>query len=91
MSFDHSESIYRGELIGTHIRVKESEHEGFQGIDGRVIDETMNLLVIDDGSSKIKKIPKEGKLFRVKKQNEQGLVKGDLLIHRPEDRIKKAG
>lgn len=83
--------ISQHELIGTHIRVAKANHEGYENMSGSVVDETMKTITIKNEDSDRKKIPKTGKLFKIKRQDYEGLVKGDLLIHRPEDRIKKAG
>ena len=80
----------RHELIGLKVKILKSKVKSQEGIEGRVIDETMNTLVIE--------LPR-GKRVRVLKRDctflftlPSGLlvkVEGKILIGRPEDRLKK--
>ena len=77
-----SSNIARHELIGLRVRTG--------SFDGNVIDESRNVIVIYvDGSEK--KIPKENNTFsfHIPETSEWVKVDGNVLIARPEDRIKK--
>jgi len=83
-------NLVRHELIGLKIKVDESSNSMVRGLEGRVVDETRNMLVIENEQSAEKKIPKAGNIF-IFELNEgvKVRVKGERLIARPEDRIKK--
>lgn len=76
----------RKELIGKEIKVIEAENEANTGIEGRIIDETRNMLVIETKNG-VKKLVKKNITIMLK--DERLAVKGSLLVARPEDRIKK--
>lgn len=80
--------IVEEELIGNHIEVIDASCKEYVGIKGRIIDETKNMFFIED--EKIRMIPKNVK-FRIKTSNGSMEVDGSMLMHRPEDRIKKLG
>jgi len=75
-------NIVRHELIG--LRVKTGS------FDGKVIDESRNVIVIEAGGSE-KKIPKESSVFsfHIPETGEWVKVDGNVIVARPEDRIKK--
>jgi len=83
-------NILNHELIGLRAKVVKSTHQGYVGIEGLVVDETMNMLVIMEDSGKIKMIPKKCCTFRFKLPS--GIiveVEGSYLVGRPEDRVKR--
>ena len=80
--------LLRGELIGLEVRVSDSTHPGWIGIQGRVVDETRNMLFIE-AEGKVKKIPKDTCRFEFRINSRWLKVDGKLLVGRPEDRIKK--
>jgi len=83
-------NLVRHELIGLKIKVDESSNSMIRGLEGRVVDETRNMLVIENEQSTEKKIPKAGNIFIFELNGgAQVRVKGERLIARPEDRIKK--
>lgn len=84
-------SIYQQEFIGRYAEVIDSEHNGFKKVRGKIVDETMNTLMIEDESGISKMIPKKGNTFKIKIEKSDYLVEGNKILHRPEDRIKKAG
>jgi ribonuclease P protein subunit POP4 len=69
------------ELIGTELTVTASPNEDMIGVHGRVIDETMNTLVIEGP----KRIPKAKNTFTINGET----VEGDDIVARPQDRIKR--
>jgi len=81
--------IVADELIGLKIEVLESKDRGKKGIKGKVIDETMKMLIIETEEG-IKKVPKAECIFVFDYKGKRVKVDGRLLVGRPEDRIKKA-
>lgn len=75
---------WKGELIGKTILVAEAENETNKGIEGEVIDETRNMLVIQT-KNKTKKLIK--KQITIKFNNIT--IEGEEIIGRIEERIKK--
>ncbi len=58
------------------------------GLKGTVVDETRNIIVLDDGK-KERKIPKSEVKFLFRLPTALVEVQGKLLVGRPEDRVKK--
>lgn len=83
------QNIFRHELIGLHVKVNESSHEGFIGIHGKVVDETRNTITVDvDGTEKL--VPKNVATFHFKLPDGKVVeIDGRIIVARPEDRIKK--
>ena len=77
-------NILRHELIGLDCLVLKSQNKVQEGIEGRIVDETMKTLVIGG-----KGVQKKGSVFRVKLQGKNVDIEGDYIVARPEDRIKK--
>lgn len=74
--------LVKGELIGCFVRVPEKR------IEGRIINETKNLLVVETADKKRKKLIKGNNVFEIMLNNEFIKVDGKILAVRPEDRIK---
>ncbi|MDI6811905.1 MAG: ribonuclease P protein subunit, partial [archaeon] len=56
-------NLLQHELIGLRINVEESSNSTLRGFGGTVIDETRNMLVIENEQRNEKKIPKAGNVF----------------------------
>ena len=83
-------NLLQHELIGLKINVDESSNSSVRGLGGTVVDETRNMLVIENEQKNEKSIAKAGNQFIFELNGEVHVrVKGDRLISRPEDRIKK--
>lgn len=81
-------NIWRHELIGLETKIVKSTCKSYVGLSGKVVDETKNMLIIDN--SKRRKIPKNTSEFLFKLPDGCWvLVDGKILIGRPEDRVKK--
>lgn len=83
-------NIFRHELIGLTVKVVDSTHDGFIGIEGKVVDETKNTILIEqkDGTEKI--VPKGVATFHFNLPDGNIVeIEGKIIIARPEDRIKK--
>ncbi len=83
------QNIFRHEFIGLTVEVTDSNHEGFVGIQGKIIDETRNTIKIDTGNVE-KLVPKSEVTFLFTlPQGELVYIDGKVIVARPEDRIKK--
>ncbi|MDY6774303.1 MAG: ribonuclease P protein component 1, partial [Candidatus Nanohaloarchaea archaeon] len=82
------QNLVRHELIGLPAKVVESTDTGKEGIEGKVVDETRQILVIDE-RGKERRIPKEESRFRFELENDSVQVEGEILVARPEERILK--
>ena len=82
-------NLVNHELIGLNLVVVASRNRSSVGIEGRVIDETRNTLVISkDGSRKI--IPKAVSCLRFTLSDGSRVdVDGVQLVGKPENRLKK--
>ncbi len=84
------QNIFRHELIGLFVKVVDSSHKGFIGIEGRVVDETKNTLKIEQNDGIEKIVPKNVVTFHFKLQDGTIVeIDGKTIVARPEDRIKK--
>jgi len=81
------ENIGAHELIGLNAKVCESADCNKGRAEGRIVDETKNLLIFETKNGK-KKIPKKECAFEFELGNEKAVVKGEAIIEKPENRIK---
>lgn len=72
------------ELIGKKIKITESKNKSLVGIKGTVVDETKNLIFVEEGK-KTRKIVKDQCVFDVEGKK----IFGKDITKRPEERIKK--
>ena len=72
-------NVYRGEIIGKTIKIIDSKNPSNVGIQGKVVNETKNTLVIDG-----KRVFKKNIIIKINNQT----VEGKQLLKRPEERIK---
>lgn len=82
------QNIVKHELIGLDVRIVESR-SNLKDLEGRVVDETKNLLVVETDKGE-KKVPKQYSVFEFKIPHGHVAVEGERLLFRPEDRIKRA-
>ena len=83
------ENLVRHELVGLSVKIIKSTDPGNIGIEGRVVDETRNTIVIETKKRR-KSFIKEKCTFSFRlPTGERVNVDGRVLIARPEDRIKK--
>ena len=81
--------IINTEFIGTTCRIAESQHSGYLGISGEIVDESKNTFTIMQ-NGKAKNIVKDVSVFRFKLSDGTVVeIDGKLLAGRPEDRLKK--
>jgi len=81
---DKVREILRHELIGLEAEIIEAKNKNLVGINGRIRDETRNMIEIED-----KKLIKDQIKLMIKKKGKKYEVDGRQLVGRPEDRIKK--
>lgn len=82
-------NLIHHELIGLRVKVVNSTHQGYVGITGRVLDETMNMLYIETPKG-VKAVPKEVSTFLFTlPSGELVEVEGWAIKARPEDRVKR--
>lgn len=83
-----AKNILYHEFIGLEVKVLDHTDRGLIGISGRVVNETMNMLVVDSGGKRLW-VPKVGGKFIFKLANEDVVVRGELIVGRPEDRLRR--
>ena len=81
-------NILMHEFIGLHCRVVRSKNKSCIGLEGRIIDETMKSLILKTVASR-KIVMKKSTVFRMDLGQQKVDVDGNIVIARPEDRIKK--
>ncbi|HDH06878.1 MAG TPA: ribonuclease P protein component 1 [Thermoproteales archaeon] len=82
-------NIVMHELIGLHVKVSNSTHPGYIGIEGKVVYETMKTLhILHKG--KVKIVPKSCSTFQFTLPDGSIVeVDGKVILARPEDRVKR--
>lgn len=79
------------ELIGLNVNITDSSNKNHVGIEGRVVDETQNTLIIETENGE-KMVPKKNStfVFQIKSNSAEKYVQvnGNLLLSQPENRIK---
>jgi len=78
-------NIIKYEFIGSDLEVIDSRNKSLIGLKGKIVDETQNMFILDNG----KKIIKSHSKFKIKMNKKTIEIKGYLLVGRPEDRLKK--
>ena len=77
------------ELIGLRVKVKNHTDPGLRGLEGVVIDETMNTLKVRVKGKDVV-VPKESAEFLFKLgKNESVELEGEEIVGRPEDRLRR--
>jgi len=77
------------EFIGLRIEIMKSRNKTQTGLKGKVIDETQKTIKMETKNGE-KTVQKSGSLFRFTLPNgKKTTLKGDAIVARPEDRIKK--
>lgn len=84
------QNIFRHELVGLRVKVVDSTHEGLIGIEGKVVDETKNTILVEQKDKLVKIVPKGVATFHFNLPDGKIIeIDGKIIIARPEDRIKK--
>lgn len=83
------DNILVHELIGLKVRVVESLSRPHEGIEGIVVGETLNTLLVESPNGK-KRVPKKNTKFEFELQGgRRVLVNGEDILNRPENRLKR--
>lgn len=77
------------EMIGRKVCVVRSTDPGIQGLEGRILDETMNTLVISNSNGARVQVQKAKNSFQFDVDGQKVTLEGDNFMFRPQDRIKK--
>ena len=77
--------VIKYEFIGEKLEVIESKNKDLVGVKGKVINETRNMIELDNG----KKLIKDQSVFDIHLDGKVFRIDGKLLVGRPEDRLKK--
>lgn len=79
----NTKKFMKDEFIGLPVQIDDCTDPSLRGVEGTIIDETKNMLVIE--SEKIRKVAKDIAVFRI-----NGIaINGNKIKYRPEDRIRK--
>ena len=85
-------NLYMRELIGSPVRILDHTDGGLIGRGGPLVDETRNTLSFLEEEREVT-IPKKGSRLEITLDLREGptpvALDGDLLMFRPEDRIKR--
>jgi ribonuclease P protein subunit POP4 len=95
------ETLVRHELAGLSVRVVDATHEGYVGIEGTVVDETTNTLLVGTDSG-VRRVPKAAATFEFAIPADDGetdgtdevsyvVVEGTRLVARPARRTELTG
>lgn len=85
----NKENLHMHELTGLRVRVVLATDGGMVGMEGTVMNETRETLVIEEGHERI--VPKRGTTFEFTLDDgSTSVLEGDTIAYRPEDRIKRA-
>ncbi|MBI4181794.1 MAG: ribonuclease P protein component 1 [Candidatus Aenigmarchaeota archaeon] len=83
------ENLVRHELIGLQVLIEKSANSHARGLEGRVVDESRNTLVLEVGDKEKTLAKEECTFVFTLPSGERVRVAGRVLVARPEDRIKK--
>ncbi len=81
-------NIVRHEMIGLIVKVIDASNSALIGIEGKIVDETRNTLVIETKQGEKTVLKAQVKLESVV-GGEKVVIDGKSLVARSEDRIKK--
>jgi ribonuclease P protein subunit POP4 len=82
-------NIYKHEFLNQYITVVSQTDKNWEGVSGKIVDETKNTFIIEvEGKEKV--LPKKKTVLALKIKGEEVNIDASRLTFRPEDRIKKA-
>ena len=84
----NSGNLIAHELIGLNAKIVKSTDKNKVGINGKIVDESKKLLVLETISGE-KIIPKEETTIEFDLNDEKIVIDGKMLVEKPENRIKK--
>lgn len=80
--------IVRHELIGRDIKIVGAKNKSLEGIRGKIVYETKNLIHVETETG-IKKLIKDQITIKMNYKGKTIEINGKLLVGRPEERVKK--
>ncbi len=81
--------IIRQEFIGTDAKIVESTHFNYEGLTGKIVNETRDTFALQ-GKDKTRVVAKDSCIFCFKLSDDSEVeINGKLLVGAPEDRLKK--
>ncbi len=84
-----TKDVARHEFIGMFAKVIESKNKLLVGLNGKIIDETKNTFIMLTDKKEKKTILKKDCIITFDLKNNQKVkIDGNILVARPEDRIK---
>lgn len=84
-----AENVLTHEIIGLGARIVESTDPTLQAVNGTIVFETKNMLLIKV-NSEVKQVPKKAaKKIRIETQSGVCFISGSSLTGRPEDRTSR--
>jgi len=81
-------NIARHEWIGLWAVVVDARNKDLIGIEGEIVDETKNSFTIKTLKGE-KTVLKKDTSFKMKLEGQEIIINGNMMVGRPEDRIKK--
>tara|TARA_Y100000310_G_C20688463_1_gene820650 strand:+ start:516 stop:794 length:279 start_codon:yes stop_codon:yes gene_type:complete len=81
--------ISRVELIGMCVEIAEAKNQSLNGLKGKIINETKNMMEIELENGETKKIIKNQVTLKTKIKGKTVIIKGEVFQGRPEERLKK--
>jgi len=81
------ENIHSHEIIGLNAEIIESSNKQVIGLNGTVVDETKSMFTISTRKG-FKKIPKKINKWKFLFNKTTAEIDGNLLVKRPEDRLR---
>lgn len=80
--------LAENELIGLECEVVNSSQRSLVGMKGKIVDETLNTLLLDTQNGE-KKIQKKSVVLEIKFPRKNVVIKGKDLMQRPHERLRK--
>ena len=80
-------NVLRHEFIGVKIEITDSKNKSLIGLEGKIVNETKNMFIIETKST-TKKIIKNQIKMKLKFKNKTVEIDGKKLVGAPENRIK---
>ena len=81
--------LHQDELIGLHAKVISAKNQDLLDIEGKIIDETKNTLILQDSNNNKKVILKKGTMVQITAPEGVFNLDCSQITKRPYDRIKK--
>lgn len=82
-------NILYHELVGLYVKIVDSTSETYVGLEGKVVDETYNTLIIKTDNGEKKVLKHISKFMFTLPSGLKIIVNGSRLVGRPEERLKK--